>query len=136
MAKKMPKTQAQVSNRSVSTATVEETTQKPEMSAKTTQKAAVAVDSKKAEPKKTAKNVKKQQADKKPNIFRRMWKGLKGIFSELKKVTWPKGKDVLKSTTVVFVVVFAFFIILFGIDYVLAGLLSLIVNGTWATIFI
>ena len=65
-----------------------------------------------------------------------MWKGLKGIVSELKKVTWPKGKDVAKSTAVVLVVVVAFFIVLFGIDYVLAGILNLIVKGEWAFIFI
>ncbi|MEG1662405.1 MAG: preprotein translocase subunit SecE [Clostridia bacterium] len=98
-----------------------------------TQKAVVSVDSKKAEPK---KNKKTKKASDKPNIFKRMWKGIKGIFSELKKVTWPKGKDVMKATTVVIIVVFAFFLILFGIDYVLAGILGLIVNGTWTTLFI
>lgn len=80
--------------------------------------------------KKTAKNAKSD----KPNIFKRMWKGLKGVISELKKVTWPKGKDVAKSTAVVIVVVVAFFVILFGIDYVLSGLSHLVVDGTWASI--
>ena len=80
--------------------------------------------------KKTAKSAKSD----KPNIFKRMWKGLKGVISELKKVTWPKGKDVVKSTAVVLVVVIAFFVVLFGIDYVLSGLSHLVVDGTWTSI--
>ena len=70
----------------------------------------------------------------KPNIFRRMGKGIKGVVSELKKVTWPKGKDVGKSTLVVLVVVVAFFIILFGVDVVLTGLYGLITEGDWVNI--
>lgn len=77
--------------------------------------------------KKTAKTAKSD----KPNIFKRMWKGIKGVISELKKVTWPKGKDVVKSTAVVLVVVVVFFVVLFGIDYVLSGLSHLVVNGDW-----
>ena len=62
---------------------------------------------KKAVSKKTKKTNKKTA--KKPNIFVRMWKGIKGTFSELKKVSWPKAKDVLKSSVVVLSVVFLFF---------------------------
>lgn len=100
---------------------------------KAQQTAAVNVDTKNA-PKKAKKTVK--QTSDKPNIFKRMWKGLKGIFSELKKVTWPKGKEVGSNTVVVLVAVVLFFIVLFIIDYVLAGLLGLITNGHWTTIFI
>ena len=75
-----------------------------------------------------------KKSDKKPNIFQRMGKGIKGIVSELKKVTWPKGKDIAKSTTVVVVVVVAFFVILFGVDYVLTGLYSLVTDGQWISI--
>ena len=60
-----------------------------------------------------------------------MWKGIKGIFSELKKVTWPKGKDVGSNTVVVLVVVVLFFVVLFVIDYVLTGLLGLTTSGHW-----
>ena len=67
----------------------------------------------------------------KPNIFKRMWKGIKGIFSELKKVTWPKGKEVGSNTVVVLVVVVLFFVVLFVIDYVLTGLLGLTTSGQW-----
>ncbi len=99
----------------------------------TREKAAVNVDSGN-EPKKAKKAVKKTSD--KPNIFKRMWKGIKGIFSELKKVTWPKGKEVGSNTAVVLVVVVLFFVVLFAIDYVLAGLLGLITNGQWTTMFI
>lgn len=102
--------------------------------AKQQERAAVNVDST-TTPKKPKKTVKKN-ADKKPNIFKRMAKGLKGVFSELKKVSWTSGKDVVKNTMVVLVVVVLFFVALFAIDYVLSGLLGLITNGHWTTIFI
>ena len=85
---------------------------------------------------KAAPEKSEKKKNKKPNIFKRMGKGIKGVISELKKVTWPKGKEVAKSTAIVLVVVVLFFVVLFGIDYVLAGLLSLITTGKWATIFI
>lgn len=116
MAKKTPKTETSYAT-----------------SAKQPEVAAVKADS--AEPKKQKKAVKKTP-DKKPNIFKRMWKGIKGIFSELKKVSWPKGKTVGSNTAVVLVVVVLFFVVLFIIDYVLAGLLGLITSGEWKTIFI
>lgn len=97
------------------------------------QKAAVNVDSNNT-PKKAKKTVKKNSD--KPNIFKRMWKGIKGIFSELKKVTWTKGKEVGSNTAVVLVVVVLFFVALFIIDYVLSGVFGLITNGKWTTIFI
>ena len=49
--------------------------------------------------KKTAKSAKSD----KPNIFKRMWKGIKGVVSELKKVTWPKKKDMINYSIVVLV---------------------------------
>ena len=69
-------------------------------------------------------------------MFKRMGKGIKGIVSELKKVTWPKGKEVGKNTAVVLTVVVLFFVILFALDYVLGGLFGLVTDGKWATIFI
>ena len=93
-----------------------------------------AVDEPVTEPKK-AKKAAKKKSDK-PNIFKRMWKGIKGIFSELKKVTWPKGKEVGNNTVVVLVVVVLFFIVLFAIDYVLSGVFGLITTKHWTTLFI
>ncbi len=89
----------------------------------------------KVESQKSKKSAQKT-GEKKPNIFKRMAKALKGVFSELKKVTWLKGKEVGKNTAVVLVVVVLFFIVLFIIDYVLGGLLGLITNGRWTTVFI
>ncbi len=101
------------------------------------QKAAVNVETTN-EPKKNKnkKTPSQKEVEKKPNIFKRMWKALKGVFSELKKVNWLKGKDVMKNSAVVLVVVVVFFVILFVIDYVLSGLLGLTVDGKWTTIFI
>ena len=110
---------------------------KAEEAPKAPEKAVVNVDSKN-EPKKAKNSAKKNSPaqEKKPNPFKRFGRWLKSVFSDLKKVTWLKGKDVLKNTTVVLVVVVLFFVVLFIIDYVLAGLLGLIVDGKWATIFI
>ena len=131
MAKKTPKTQ---------TSTIEETTQtvKIEDTDKDVQKAAVNVDSKN-ESSKAKKSAKKSaNSEKKPNIFKRMAKGIKGIISELKKVTWPKGKEVGKNTVVVLTVVVLFFVILFAIDYVLGGIFHVLIteDSQWAFIFI
>ena len=132
MAKKKPNNQS---------STVDTAQQEPEVQVEVAQdvapeKAAVNVDSKN-EPRKAKNSAKKQAAnEKKPNPFKRFGRWLKGVFSELKKVTWLKGKDVAKNTAVVLTVVVLFFVVLFVIDYVLAGLLGLIVDGKWATIFI
>lgn len=79
---------------------------------------------------------KSDQGKKKESFFKRLGAWFRSLFSELKKVTWPTPKDVAKNTSVVVVVVVVFFVLLFAIDYVLAGLLSLLVNGSWATLFI
>lgn len=89
----------------------------------------------KAAPQKKSKKTPKAKSDK-PNIFKRMWKGIKGVWSELKKVTWPGGKDVLKNTAVVLTVVVVFFVVLLIIDYVLAGIFGLIASGEWKYMFI
>lgn len=132
MAKKTPKNNTSVEKTEVAG-------EEKKVSQPVVQKAAVNVDSKTDKGNKKANNKKqsqKKEADKKPNIFKRMGKGLKGIFSELKKVTWLKGKDVAKNTAVVLTVVVLFFVVLFIIDYVLAGLLGLVVDGKWTTVFI
>lgn len=123
MAKKTPKKETST----VETVQVDEQTQPR-------QKAAVNVDSSNEPKKQPKKNVAKKK-DAKPNIFKRMWKGIKGIFSELKKVTWLKGKDVAKNTAVVLVVIVIFFVVLFVIDYVLGGLTGLISKGEWTRVF-
>lgn len=81
------------------------------------------------------KKTKKGNSKKKKNIFQRFWHWLKGIFSELKKVTWPTPKNVAKSTVVVVVVVIVFLLLLVFFDYILSGLLNLLLNGKWVNVF-
>lgn len=70
--------------------------------------------------------MKAKTAVKKPNIFVRMGRKLKEVFSELKKVTWPTFGKVIKSTGAVLAVVIVFLIVFTGINYVLSKLLELI----------
>ena len=48
-------------------------------------------------------------------------------FSELKKVSWPGFKTVVKQTSVVIVVVLAFLLVIFGLDKLCSWLIGLIV---------
>ena len=67
-----------------------------------------------------AKDVKKKkEKTKKPNKF---VKSLKDTGGELKKVTWPKFKDVVKQTGIVLVVVLVFTLVIFGLDRLCAWL--------------
>ena len=63
---------------------------------------------------------------KKPNLFKRLGAFFVKSWSELKKVTWPSFKTVLKNTGIVLLVVLFFAIIVLGSDYLFAWLLSLI----------
>lgn len=65
---------------------------------------------------------------KKPNWFQRVGAKLKETFSELKRVTWPTFTNVLKTTGVVLVVVFAFLVVVTGVDALFSWLLELITN--------
>lgn len=53
---------------------------------------------------KVEKNDKKPAA-KKPGVFKRIWAFIKGMRSELKKVTWPTFRQVVNNTLVVLIVV-------------------------------
>ncbi len=140
MAKKTPKNQVNPAEVSSADAQVQPVVNTDAKMANELEKPVVSADNSASTSSAPAQKAKKTKAAQKnpdkPNIFKRMWKGIKGIISELKKVTWPRGKDVAKSTAVVLVVVVAFFIVLFGIDYVLAGILNLIVKGDWSFVFI
>lgn len=65
----------------------------------------------------------KGKKEKGPNV---VVKKSKETFSELKKVSWPSFKTVVKNTGVVIVVVLLFTVVLFGIDRGLAALYNLI----------
>ena len=67
-------------------------------------------------------------ATKKPNIFKRMGKGIKEIISELKKVNWPTFAKVMAETGIVLAVVVFFLLIILGIDLLLTQLFTLLVK--------
>lgn len=69
-----------------------------------------------------------KETEKKPNIFVRMGRKIKEVFSELKKVTWPSFGKVVKATGVVLVVVLIFTVIVTGINFGLQYLLELLTN--------
>ncbi|MBR2969988.1 MAG: preprotein translocase subunit SecE [Clostridia bacterium] len=72
-----------------------------------------------------AKNVAKKKKDKvkKPS---KVGKALKDTGAELKKVSWPKFKDVVKQTSVVLVVVLVFTLVIFGVDRLCSWLTGLL----------
>lgn len=68
----------------------------------------------------------KQNGTKKPNIFKRIGGAIARSFSELKKVTWPTFKDVVKNTGIVLVVVLFFIVVIGGADVILQLLFNLL----------
>ena len=82
-----------------------------------------------SEQKTAPKKDKKQNKDKKPNVFVRMGRKLKETFSELKRVTWPSFGKALKATGIVLVIVLAFTFIVTGVNYGFSELLQFIT--TW-----
>ena len=66
---------------------------------------------------------------KRPNVFKRLGAFFVKSWSELKKVTWPNFKTVLKNTAIVLLVVLFFAVIIFGADVILVNLLINIPGG-------
>lgn len=64
-----------------------------------------------------------QQKAKRPNVFKRLGSFFVKSWSELKKVTWPTFKTVLKNLGIVLLVVLFFAVIIFGVDSLFAYLL-------------
>ena len=60
-----------------------------------------------------------EQKAKKQGFFSRLGRWIKSIFSELKKVSWPKMNNVVKQTLIVLGVTAAFLLLLICVDYVL-----------------
>ena len=67
-----------------------------------------------------------QTKAKKPNVFKRLGSFFVKSWSELKKVSWPNFKTVLKNTGIVLLVVLFFAVIIYGADALFAWLISLI----------
>lgn len=73
-----------------------------------------------------------QQKAKRPNVFKRLGSFFVKSWSELKKVTWPTFKTVLKNLGIVLLVVLFFSIIIFGVDAIFSNLLiSLPLGKGW-----
>ncbi len=70
------------------------------------------------------KQKEKAKKEKKPGMFKK----LREAWGELKKVTWPTFGTVVKKTGVVILVVLIFTVVLFGIDYLLGTLSSLLIG--------
>lgn len=69
-------------------------------------------------PSRREKSEKREKKEKRPPG--RFGRKVREVFSELKKVSWPTFKEVVKNTTVVLAVVAAFLVVIFGVDFVLA----------------
>ena len=67
-----------------------------------------------------------QQKAKRPNLFKRLGAFFVKSWSELKKVSWPNFKTVLKNTGIVLLVVLFFAVIIGGVDYLFGWLVSLL----------
>ena len=55
----------------------------------------------------------------KPGFFKRIGRGIKETFGELKKVSWPTVNETVKQLGAVIAVVLLFLVVLMGFDYVL-----------------
>lgn len=66
-----------------------------------------------------------QQKAKKPNVFKRLGSFFVKSWSELKKVSWPSAKTVMKNTGIVLLVVLFFGVIILGFDMLFAWLVKL-----------
>ena len=79
-----------------------------------------------AAPAKAVTAVKKD--DTKPGFFKRVAKWFREMKSELKKVIWPTGKQLLNNTVVSVVVMVASAIVLWGFDMLASGLVHALIN--------
>ena len=72
----------------------------------------------------------KKTGEKKPNIFVRLFKKMKEVFSELKKVTWPTIGKTVKQTGIVIAVVLFFLLAIMLFDAGLSFLFRLLTDQT------
>lgn len=103
-----------------------------EIKKEVTETAGAAKKDKSSKSAKTEKSAKPAKKKNEANIFVRMGKRIKKFFKdekgECKKVVWPSGKTVLKSTGVVLAVTAVVGIAIYGIDTGLSELLKLLLN--------
>lgn len=90
---------------------------------------------KKAEAKASDKKAlaKKNAKNKKPNVFKRLWKYLLSCKSEIKKITWTSPRTTTKNFGIVIAVIVVMGLVIFGVDSGLFALLGLFMGtGTAA----
>ena len=93
-------------------------------------------DEKKAVASKNDKKKKKAPAkNKKPNLFVRFFRYLKEVKSELKKVTWPTSKQVVRDTLTVIVIVVISALFIGVIDLVFKNIVSFSVGNGLSSLF-
>lgn len=75
---------------------------------------------------------KNKKPEKKPNIFKKMGKGIAKFFrdtkSEIKKIVWPTPKSTFKNTGIVLLAMILVGVVIFGLDYGLQFLFGLVMN--------
>lgn len=76
---------------------------------------------------KNGKNGKPTFKEKFVNFFKKIGEGFRKLKSELKKVTWPNFKDVLKNTGVVLLVTVIFLVVVGCFDLGLNAILNAII---------
>ena len=84
-----------------------------------------------AEKKAVAKTTDKKAAAKKSDSGKKRFnlvKTFKDMWAELKKVTWPSRKDLIRQSTVVIMFVLILTVVVGLMDYVLSNLLRLIIS--------
>lgn len=77
---------------------------------------------------KNGKNGKPSAKEKIKNFFKKLGDGFRKLRSELKKVTWPNAKDVIKNTGVVLLVTVVFLVVVGCFDLGLTEILNLLVK--------
>jgi|GEM_PF-280222 len=100
---------------------------------KTAEKATTLVKEEKKTPQTTVKSDKKPQKkssdkSKKPNIFQQIVGFLKGVYHELKKVTWLDREELVRRTGVVAGIVTIFTLLVWVVDSGLGALAALFLN--------
>lgn len=85
-------------------------------------------DAKKQDVKKSAKKSAKPAKNKKPNVFKRLWKYLLACKGELKKITWPTPQQTTRNFIIVMVVIIVMGLFIFALDRGLFALLGLIMG--------
>ncbi len=78
---------------------------------------------------KNGKNGKPSFKERFVNFFKKIGEGFRRLKSELKKVTWPKFKDVLKNTGVVLLVTLIFLVVVGCFDLGLSEILKALINA-------